>query len=41
MPEEKIAENLSAFDIYYPLGGVGQPEDVAKTIYFLIKQAGR
>jgi len=36
MPEDKIAENLSAFDEYHPLGGVGQPEDVAKTIDFLL-----
>lgn len=36
MPEDKIAENLSAFDVYHPLGGVGQPEDVAKTIAFLL-----
>ncbi|QIH34590.1 SDR family oxidoreductase [Sphingobacterium sp. DR205] len=36
MPEDKIAENLSAFDAYHPLGGVGQPEDVAKTIDFLL-----
>lgn len=36
MPEDKIAENLSAFDVYHPLGGVGKAEDVAKTIYFLL-----
>lgn len=36
MEEDKIAENLAAFDVYHPLGGVGQPEDVAKTIYFLL-----
>ncbi|WBS74087.1 SDR family NAD(P)-dependent oxidoreductase [Elizabethkingia meningoseptica] len=36
MPEDKIAENLTAFDVYHPLGGVGQPEDVAKTIDFLL-----
>lgn len=36
MPEDKIAENLTAFDVYHPLSGVGQPEDVAKTIYFLL-----
>lgn len=36
MPEDKIAENLSAFDAYHPLRGVGQPEDVAKTIDFLL-----
>jgi len=36
MPEDKIAENLSAFDIYHPLGGVGKADDVAKTISFLL-----
>lgn len=36
MPEDKIAENLSSFDVYHPLGGVGKAEDVAETIYFLL-----
>lgn len=36
VPEDKIAENLSALDVYHRLRGVGQPEDVARTIEFLL-----
>lgn len=36
IPVEKIAEELSQFDSVHPLGRVGQPEDVAKTIDFLL-----
>ena len=32
----EVAETLSSFDSFHPIGRIGTPEDVAKSIYFLL-----
>lgn len=34
--EDKIEETLQGFNDFHPSGRVGQPQDVAETIYFLL-----
>lgn len=34
--EDKIEETLQGFNDFHPIGRVGRPDDVAKTIYFLL-----
>ena len=34
--EDKIAETLSGFDGFHPIGRIGQPEDVGAAIDFLL-----
>lgn len=34
--EDKIEETLKGFDGFHPIGRVGRPEDIAKTIHFLL-----
>ncbi|WP_109830662.1 SDR family NAD(P)-dependent oxidoreductase [Reichenbachiella versicolor] len=34
--EDKIEETLQGFNDFHPIGRVGRPEDIAKTIYFLL-----
>ncbi len=36
MEEDKIAENLQGFNAFHPIGRIGQPMDIAKTIQFLL-----
>ncbi len=35
--EEKIEETLQGFNEFHPIGRVGRPEDIAKTINFLLQ----
>lgn len=34
--EDKIEETLQGFNAFHPIGRVGRPEDIAKTIDFLL-----
>ncbi|WP_420322223.1 SDR family NAD(P)-dependent oxidoreductase [Flagellimonas sp.] len=34
--EDKIEETLQGFNDFHPIGRVGRPEDIAKTIHFLL-----
>lgn len=34
--EAKIEETLQGFNAFHPIGRVGRPEDIAKTIAFLL-----
>lgn len=34
--EDKIEETLQGFNDFHPIGRVGRPEDIAKTIFFLL-----
>lgn len=34
--ESKIEETLQGFNAFHPIGRVGRPEDIAKTIHFLL-----
>jgi NAD(P)-dependent dehydrogenase (short-subunit alcohol dehydrogenase family) len=34
--ENKIEETLQGFNSFHPIGRVGRPEDIAKTISFLL-----
>lgn len=34
--EDKIEETLQGFNGFHPIGRIGTPEDIAKTIYFLL-----
>ena len=34
--KEKIEETLQGFNAFHPIGRVGRPEDIAKTICFLL-----
>jgi NAD(P)-dependent dehydrogenase (short-subunit alcohol dehydrogenase family) len=36
MEESKIEETLQGFNAFHPIGRVGRPEDIAKTINFLL-----
>ena len=36
MDKDKIEENLQAFNDFHPIGRVGKPEDIARTILFLM-----
>lgn len=36
MEEDKIEENLQGFNSFHPIGRIGQPVDVAKTVRFLL-----
>lgn len=36
--ESKIEETLQGFNSFHPIGRVGKPEDIAKTIYFLLSE---
>ena len=34
--EDKIEETLQGFNDFHPIGRVGRPDDIAKTIHFLL-----
>ena len=36
IPEDEIPTTLAGFDSFHPIGRIGQPEDVAKVIAFLL-----
>lgn len=36
MEEDKIAQNLQGFNSFHPIGRIGQPIDIAKTVRFLL-----
>ncbi len=36
IPREEVAETLQGFDAFHPVGRIGQPDDVAATIDFLL-----
>ena len=36
IPKESVAEALQGFNAFHPIGRIGQPEDVASSITFLL-----
>lgn len=38
IPEAGLADTLSGFNGFHPLGRIGQPEDVAESIAFLLSE---
>jgi NAD(P)-dependent dehydrogenase (short-subunit alcohol dehydrogenase family) len=36
IPKEEMDEALAGFDPFHPIGRIGQPEDIASTIAFLL-----
>lgn len=39
IPKEEVAATLKGFDGFHPIGRIGQPEDVAETVAFLLSDA--
>ena len=39
--KDKIEETLQGFNDFHPIGRVGRPEDIAKTIHFLLTDSSR
>lgn len=38
IPAEEVKEALAGFDAFHPIGRIGTPEDIAKSILFLLSE---